>query len=81
VRGDRPAYAKELAKLVNLLGADHVAFGTDIAGLGDSWIVDNYGHVREVVQLLEAEKLSTATIEKVASGNYARVLRATLPKV
>jgi membrane dipeptidase len=76
---DRAGYAREVAKLVNMIGADHVAFGTDIAGVGSEWAINDYGHVREIVQLLEGQKLDAATIEKVAFGNFARVLKATLP--
>ncbi|AYQ28272.1 MULTISPECIES: dipeptidase [unclassified Polaromonas] len=77
---DRAGYARELARLVGMIGADHVALGTDIAGVGDDWTTNDYSHVREVVQLLEGQKLDAATIEKVAFGNFARVLKATLPK-
>jgi membrane dipeptidase len=76
---DRQGYAREIAKLVKLLGADHVGLGTDMAGVGSNWTVNDYGHVREVIGLLEAEKLDAATIEKVAFGNFARVLKAALP--
>lgn len=76
---DRPGYAREMVKLVNLLGADHVAFGSDIAGMGSEWALNDYSHLRDVVTLLENQKLDAATIEKVAYGNFARVLKATLP--
>lgn len=78
-QNDTTGYAKELVKLVRLLGADHVGLGTDLAGVGDSWSVNSYGQVREVIQKLEAEKLTASEIEKVASGNFLRVLQATLP--
>ncbi len=78
-KNDVAGYAREIAKLVRLLGADHVALGTDLAGVGDNWSVNSYGQVREVIQKLEAEKLGAADIEKVASGNFIRVLQATMP--
>ncbi len=78
-KNDVAGYAREIAKLVRLLGADHVGLGTDLAGVGDNWSVNSYGQVREVIQKLEAEKLSAADIEKVASANFFRVLQATLP--
>lgn len=76
--GDRHAYARELAALVERIGADHVAIGSDIEGVGRFWSVNDYGHLREVVELLEAMKLPAATIEKLAWRNYARVLKAAL---
>lgn len=76
--GDRRAYARELARLVGLLGADHVGIGTDIEGLGPNWTVDRYSHLRSVVEHLRDQGLDAATVEKVAVGNYARVLREAL---
>ena len=77
-RGDTRAYAGELARLANSLGADHVALGTDIEGVGNDWSVNSYAHVREVVGHLEAMKLEASVIERIAYRNYARVLKAVL---
>src|SRR6185503_16374551 len=77
-QNDQAGYARELAKLVDLLGADHVAIGTDIEGVGANWSVNTYAHVRAVVEALQAAKLPASTIEKVAFANYARVLRSAL---
>jgi membrane dipeptidase len=76
--GNQASYARALAELVNKLGADHVAMGTDIEGVGPGWALNSYAHVRSVVGLLEQAKLDSATIEKVAYANYARVLKAAL---
>jgi membrane dipeptidase len=77
-RGNTRAYAKELANLVERIGADHVALGTDIEGVGPNWAVNNYGHVRSVVDHLEEMKLEASVIERLAYGNYARVLKGVL---
>jgi membrane dipeptidase len=77
-RGDTRGYAREIANLVNWLGADHVGIGTDIEGVGTGWSVNNYSHVRSVVDALVDLKLPASAIEKVACGNYARVLKAAL---
>lgn len=77
-RGDARSYAAELARLANSLGADHVAFGTDIEGVGNDWSVNSYSHVREVVGHLESMKLEASVIERIAYRNYARVLKAVL---
>jgi membrane dipeptidase len=77
-RGDVRAYAAEIANLVDWLGAEHVGIGTDIEGMGAGWSVNDYGHVRSVVETLLEMKLPTGTVEKVACGNYARVLKAAL---
>ena len=77
-QNDQFGYAHELAKLVELIGADHVAIGTDIEGVGTNWSVNTYAHVRAVVEALQAAKLPSSTVEKVAFANYARVLRSAL---
>ena len=77
-RGDTRAYAQELANLVGRIGADHVALGTDIEGLGTDWSVNTYAHVREVIGHLESMNLGGATVEKIACGNYSRVLKTVL---
>lgn len=46
---DTEGYAREIANLVNKIGADHVAFGTDMEGLGARWAVDDYAGVRSVL--------------------------------
>ena len=78
VARDKRAYAGEFVKLVKRIGADHVAFGTDIEGVGSSWSVNDYEDVRAVVGHLEELGLDAASIEKVAFRNYARVLREAL---
>jgi membrane dipeptidase len=75
---DTRAYAKELASLAGKIGADHVGLGTDIEGVGPNWAVNDYGHVRTVVDHLEEMKLEASVIERLAYGNYARVLKAVL---
>lgn len=76
--GDRRGYARELANLVNWIGADHVGIGTDMEGVGTAWSVNNYDHVRSVIEALQDMKLPASVIEQVAYANYARVLRAAL---
>jgi len=74
-RDDPKGYAKAIAALVEQIGADHVGFGTDLAGVGKSTSIDDYAGVRRVVEHLQDMKLPASTIERVACGNYARVLK------
>jgi membrane dipeptidase len=76
--GNTRAYARELANLTGKIGADHVALGTDIEGVGPNWAVNNYSHVRSVVDYLHEMKVEASVIERLAYGNYARVLKAVL---
>jgi len=75
---DTWSYASEIAKLVDRIGADHVALGTDIEGVGPNWAVNSYGDVRKVVDQLQEMKVPTSVIERVSYANYARVLKAVL---
>jgi membrane dipeptidase len=77
-RGDARGYARELASLVDRLGEDHVALGTDLHGVGAGWSVNDYGHVRGVVDTLQSMKLPGSVIDKLASGNYVRVLKTAM---
>ncbi len=77
-RGDTKGYARELARLADTIGPDHVAFGTDIEGMGPNWTVNDYGHLRKVVDHLYEMKVDPSVIERLAYKNYARVLKAAL---
>jgi membrane dipeptidase len=76
--GDTRGYARQIAVLVDKIGADHVAFGTDIEGVGSTASINSYTDLRKVVEHLQSMKMDSSVIEKVAYGNYARVLKATL---
>ena len=78
LRGDTEGYARELKDLVGKLGADHVAIGSDIEGLGEGWSVNDYAGVRAVVDHLQGLKLGSSVVERVAYRNYGRVLKAAL---
>lgn len=75
---DPKGYAKAVLALIDKLGPDHVALGTDLAGVGDGASVNSYGAVRQVIQALEGSGLDAATLAKVSHQNYARVLKAAL---
>ena len=80
IRRDTQAYARELMKMVEQLGADHVAFGSDIEGVGPNWVLNGYGDLRTVIEHLQAMKVDAAVIDKLAHGNYARVLKRSLQR-
>jgi membrane dipeptidase len=76
--GNPVSYARELKSLVDKLGADHVAIGTDIEGVGNNAAIDTYSQLRTAVDALSGLGLDSAAVEKVAYANYARVLKAAL---
>lgn len=72
------AYADRMLELAEWLGEDHVAFGTDINGLGPFSVLSGYGDVRRVAEHWQRRGIADARIRKLAIGNYARVLKAAL---
>ncbi len=64
--------------LANTLGEDHVAFGSDMNGLGRSAIVNEFTDLRTVVDYWRKRGMNAERLHKLAIGNYARVLSKTL---
>ena len=67
-------YADEIKKMVDILGPEHVMFGTDIDGLPTGSAIDDFEDLRKVVERLQKQGMSDKTIQAVAYGNYARCL-------
>lgn len=70
------AYVAGLAEAVDLIGENHVAFGTDMHGLSPiATMIEKYSELREIVNLLLASNMPEKTVRKVAGENYARLLK------
>jgi membrane dipeptidase len=74
-------YADRMIELAEWLGEDHVAFGTDLNGLGPYGLLQGYGDLPRVIAHWQRQGVSDARIRKLAAGNYARVLKAALQPV
>ena len=74
------AYADRMIELAEWLGDDHVAFGTDINGLGPFSVASGYAEIRRVVEHWQRQRVDEGRIRKLAIGNYARVLKAALQR-
>jgi len=72
------AYADRMIALAEWLGDDHVAFGTDINGLGPYSVLSGHGDLRRVIEHWQRQRVDDARIRKLAIGNYARVLKDAL---
>ncbi|MBX3512045.1 MAG: membrane dipeptidase [Xanthobacteraceae bacterium] len=72
------SYADRVLELAEWLGEDHVAFGTDINGLGLYASLSNYGDLKGVVEHWQRQGVPEAKIRKLAIGNFARVLKTAL---
>jgi membrane dipeptidase len=71
-------YADRMLELTEWLGEDHVAFGTDINGLGLYATMKEFGEYKTIIEHWRRERVPEARITKLAIGNYARVLKAAM---
>jgi len=71
-------YGSRLLQMADALGEDHVAFGTDINGLGAHAMISNFADLSLTVKYWEERGVSRGRIRKIAIENYARVLRQVL---
>lgn len=71
------SYADRLLQMAQLLGDDHVAFGTDMNAITNSPI-KSYADLRRAVAYMEARGVEPSRLRKISIGNYARVLRAAM---
>jgi membrane dipeptidase len=69
------AYADRMLELSEWLGENHVAFGSDLNGLGRFGMLQGYADVRRVIDLWRSRGVAEDRIRKLAIGNYARVLK------
>ncbi|HXD40018.1 MAG TPA: membrane dipeptidase [Ramlibacter sp.] len=85
VKGDRvyPVYnvntfADETMRMCDLLGPEHVAFGTDMEGVGPGPILSNYVDLREVADNLGKRGLGESVLDGIFIGNYARIVKQAM---
>lgn len=71
------SYALRLSEMADQLGEDHVGFGTDLHGLGDTkyQAVSNYSNLRSVVEHWQKTGMKDSRIRKIAIQNYAHALQ------
>jgi membrane dipeptidase len=74
--GGLDGYASEIIRMINLLGPDHVMFGSDEDGLPSGAVIEQLGDLRKVVDILAKRGLDEKTLRAVAFGNYARCLKS-----
>lgn len=72
------AYADRLLEMADWLGDHHVAFGSDMNGLGRHAVIGEYADFRRVMAQWEQRRVPEARVRKLAIENYARVLRQAL---
>jgi len=72
------AYADRLLEMADWLGEDHVAFGSDMNGLGRHAVINAYSDFPRVMAHWEKRRVPEGRVRKLAIENYARVLRQAL---
>jgi membrane dipeptidase len=75
---DLRGYGDRVKALADALGDSHVAFGSDINGLGRSALVNEFADLRTVVDDWGGQGMNAKRLHNLAIGNYARVLRETI---
>lgn len=71
-------FADEMLRMCDLIGPEHVAFGTDMEGAGPGPILSNYVDLRAVVDNLLQRGLAEAQLQGLFMGNYARIVKRSM---
>ena len=76
--GGIDGYTAEIIRMVNLIGADHVMFGSDQDGLPSGAVINQLSDLRKVVEALSKKGVEEKVIRAVAFENYARCLKTAM---
>jgi len=75
---DRKAYVEGFARMADVVGVEHVGFGSDMLGLTVPSVFDSYRDLPLLAQGLLDHGFTPEESGKILGGNYARVFAATL---
>ena len=78
--GGISGYASAILKMVDLLGPEHVMFGSDADGLPIDSVINDFDGLRRVFDELQKQRLDEKHIKAVSYGNYARCLKTALTR-
>ena len=73
---DKAALARGMARMVDVVGVEHVGLGSDMMGLTGPSTFDSYRDLPALAAALLATGFSPAETGKLLGGNYARVFAA-----
>jgi microsomal dipeptidase-like Zn-dependent dipeptidase len=71
-------YASELLRMADLIGPEHVMFGTDMDGLGSAALMEDFGDMRKVVEILLKRRVEDRVVRGICIENYARCLKGAM---
>lgn len=70
------SYGDGIRRLIDWVGEDHLAFGTDMDGLGPFTLMHNhYADLSKAREYMASKGVSESTLHKISIGNYARILK------
>lgn len=75
---DKAAWAAGVARMVDVVGVDHVGLGSDMLGLLVKSVFASYRELPELAAALLAQGFNAAETRQILGGNYARVFAASL---
>ncbi|HEY0297282.1 MAG TPA: membrane dipeptidase [Bordetella sp.] len=75
---DLQAMAEGVARMMDVVGADHVGIGTDMLGFISPPVFRSYAQLPALAAALRKAGLSDGDIGKVLGGNYRRVFEASV---
>ncbi len=75
---DLTAMANGMARLVDVVGVDHVGLGSDMLGLVGAGVFNTYRQLPDLAEAMLTVGFSAGDVGKVLGGNYARVFAATM---
>ena len=72
------AMATGMARLVDVVGVDHVGLGSDMASIPNGSIFPKYDQLPALAEALLGIGFNVADTSKLLGGDYARVFTATV---
>jgi membrane dipeptidase len=75
---DLTAMANGMARMVDVVGVDHVGLGSDMLGLVGGSVFSTYRQLPDLAEAMLIVGFSQADVGKVLGGNYTRVFAATM---
>ena len=75
---DLRAYVEGFARMADVVGVDHVGFGSDMLGLTVPSVFDSYRDLPQLAQGLLDHGFLPEEADKILGGNYTRVFTATV---
>jgi membrane dipeptidase len=78
VKNSPEGYATELLRMADLIGPEHVMFGTDTDGMGTGAVMENLDDLRKVADILQERGVDDKTLKAICFDNYARCLKGAM---